>query len=60
MLVEAMDPQVLVDVTGEAELRPVADEVGPNCRPPSIRSLLGLSLKCRSHAQIAASTAAAR
>jgi uncharacterized protein (DUF302 family) len=27
VLVEAMDPQVLVDVTGEAELRPVADEV---------------------------------
>ena len=28
VLVEAMDPQVMVDVTGEAELRPVADEVG--------------------------------
>lgn len=28
VLVEAMDPEVLVDVTGEAELRPVADEVG--------------------------------
>ena len=28
VLVEAMDPQVLVDVTREAELRPVADEVG--------------------------------
>lgn len=27
VLVEAMDPQVLVDVTGEAQLRPVADEV---------------------------------
>jgi uncharacterized protein (DUF302 family) len=27
VLVEAMDPQVLVDVTGAAELRPVADEV---------------------------------
>jgi uncharacterized protein (DUF302 family) len=27
VLVEAMDPQVLVDVTGEVELRPVADEV---------------------------------
>jgi uncharacterized protein (DUF302 family) len=27
VLVEAMDPDVLVDVTGEAELRPVADEV---------------------------------
>ncbi|HEX2399282.1 MAG TPA: DUF302 domain-containing protein [Mycobacterium sp.] len=27
VLVEAMDPQVLVDVTGEAELRPVADDV---------------------------------
>jgi uncharacterized protein (DUF302 family) len=27
VLVEAMDPQVLVDFTGEAELRPVADEV---------------------------------
>ena len=27
VLVEAMDPQMLVDVTGEAELRPVADEV---------------------------------
>ncbi|HTY28978.1 MAG TPA: DUF302 domain-containing protein [Mycobacterium sp.] len=25
--VEAMNPQLLVDVTGEAELRPVADEV---------------------------------
>jgi uncharacterized protein (DUF302 family) len=28
ILVEAMDPQVLVDVTHQAELRPVADEVG--------------------------------
>ncbi|MFG1929897.1 DUF302 domain-containing protein [Mycobacterium sp. NPDC048908] len=28
VLVEAMDPQVLVDVTSEPELRPVADEVG--------------------------------
>ena len=27
VLIEAMDPQVLVDVTGDAELRPVADEV---------------------------------
>jgi uncharacterized protein (DUF302 family) len=27
VLVEAMDPQVLVDVTAEARLRPVADEV---------------------------------
>jgi uncharacterized protein (DUF302 family) len=27
VLVEAMDPQVLVDVTGESELRPIADEV---------------------------------
>jgi uncharacterized protein (DUF302 family) len=27
VLVEALDPQMLVDVTGEAELRPVADEV---------------------------------
>lgn len=30
--VEAMDPQVLVDVTGEAELRPVADEVAAKLR----------------------------
>ncbi|MEO3756922.1 DUF302 domain-containing protein [Mycobacterium sp. B14F4] len=28
VLVEAMDPQILVDVSGEAELRSVADEVG--------------------------------
>jgi uncharacterized protein (DUF302 family) len=28
VLVEAMDPEVLVEVTGDAELRPVADEVG--------------------------------
>lgn len=27
VLVEAMNPQLLVEVTGEAELRPVADEV---------------------------------
>lgn len=27
VLVEAMDPEVLVDVTGETELRPVADDV---------------------------------
>jgi uncharacterized protein (DUF302 family) len=27
VLVEAMDPQVLVDATGEPELRPIADEV---------------------------------
>lgn len=32
VLVEAMDPQVLVDVTGEAELRPVADEVATKLR----------------------------
>ncbi|WP_101949626.1 DUF302 domain-containing protein [Mycobacterium sp. 3519A] len=32
VFVEAMDPQVLVDVTGEAELRPVADEVGEKLR----------------------------
>jgi uncharacterized protein (DUF302 family) len=27
VLVEAMNPQVLVDVTGEAQMKPVADEV---------------------------------
>lgn len=27
VLIEAMDPQLLVDVSGEAELRPLADEV---------------------------------
>lgn len=32
VLVEAMDPQVLVDVTGEGELRPVADEVTTKLR----------------------------
>jgi uncharacterized protein (DUF302 family) len=32
VLVEAMDPQVLVDLTGEAELRPVADEVATKLR----------------------------
>ena len=32
VLVEAMDPQVLVEVTGENELRPVADEVGEKLR----------------------------
>ncbi len=32
VLVEAMDPQVLVDVSGEAELRPVADEVAARLR----------------------------
>ncbi|BBX71841.1 DUF302 domain-containing protein [Mycolicibacterium psychrotolerans] len=32
VLVEAMDPQVLVDVSGEAELRPVADEVAAKLR----------------------------
>jgi uncharacterized protein (DUF302 family) len=32
VLVEAMDPQVLVDVTGEGELRPVADEVAAKLR----------------------------
>jgi uncharacterized protein (DUF302 family) len=32
VLIEAMDPQLLVDVTKEAELRPVADEVGANLR----------------------------
>jgi uncharacterized protein (DUF302 family) len=32
VLVETMDPQVLVDVTGEAELRPVADEVATKLR----------------------------
>ena len=26
VLIEAMDPQVLVDVNGEAQLRPVADD----------------------------------
>lgn len=32
VFVEAMDPQVLVDVTGEGELRPVADEVAAKLR----------------------------
>jgi len=32
VLVEAMDPQLLVDVTKDAELRPVADEVGAKLR----------------------------
>lgn len=32
VIVEAMDPQVLVDVTGEAKLRPVADEVANRLR----------------------------
>jgi len=32
VLVEAMDPQLLVDVTGEADLRPVADEVATKLR----------------------------
>lgn len=32
VLVEAIDPQVLVDVTGESELRPVADEVSTRLR----------------------------
>ncbi|RZT18657.1 uncharacterized protein (DUF302 family) [Mycobacterium sp. BK558] len=32
VLVEAMDPQVLVDVSGDAELRPVADEVAAKLR----------------------------
>jgi hypothetical protein len=27
VLIEAMDPQVLVDVTRDAQMRPVADEV---------------------------------
>ena len=30
--VEAMDPQVLVDVTGEEQLKPVADEVAAKLR----------------------------
>ncbi|MCK5754084.1 MAG: DUF302 domain-containing protein [Mycobacterium sp.] len=32
VLVEAMDPQVLVDVTGEEQLKPVADEVAAKLR----------------------------
>lgn len=32
VLVEAMDPQVLVDVTGEERLKPVADEVATKLR----------------------------
>ncbi|HEY2197873.1 MAG TPA: DUF302 domain-containing protein [Mycobacterium sp.] len=32
VLIEAMDPQLLVDVTGEGDLRPVADEVGAKLR----------------------------
>jgi uncharacterized protein (DUF302 family) len=32
VLVEAMDPQVLVDVTGEAAMRPIADEVAAKLR----------------------------
>jgi hypothetical protein len=32
VLVEAMDPQVLVDVPGESGLRPVADEVTARLR----------------------------
>ena len=32
VLVEAMDPQVLVDVTGEDQMKPVADEVATKLR----------------------------
>ncbi|MCG7579057.1 DUF302 domain-containing protein [Mycolicibacterium sp. OfavD-34-C] len=32
VLVEAMDPQVLIDVTGEEQLKPVADEVAAKLR----------------------------
>ncbi len=32
VLVEAMDPQVLVDVTGEEQVKPVADEVAAKLR----------------------------
>ena len=32
VIVEAMDPQVLVDVSGDAQLRPVADEVAAKLR----------------------------
>jgi uncharacterized protein (DUF302 family) len=32
VLVEAMDPQVLVDVTGEAEMRSIADDVAAMLR----------------------------
>ncbi len=32
VLVEAMDPQVLVDVTGEEQLKPIADEVAAKLR----------------------------
>jgi uncharacterized protein (DUF302 family) len=32
VIIEAMDPQVLVDVTGDAQLRPVADEVAAKLR----------------------------
>ncbi|KMO74349.1 ABC transporter [Mycolicibacterium chubuense] len=32
VLVEAMDPQVLVDVTGEAEMRSIADDVAAKLR----------------------------
>lgn len=32
VIVEAMDPQVLIDVTGDAQLRPVADEVAAKLR----------------------------
>lgn len=40
VLVEAMDPQLLVNVTGDAELRPVADEVAAKLRA-AIDSLVG-------------------
>ncbi|TFV54864.1 DUF302 domain-containing protein [Mycobacterium sp. PS03-16] len=32
VIVEAMDPQMLVDVSGEADLRPIADEVATRLR----------------------------
>ena len=32
VLIDAMDPQVLVDITGIADLRPVADEVATRLR----------------------------
>jgi uncharacterized protein (DUF302 family) len=35
VLVEAMDPQVLVDVTGEAEMRSIADDVAAKLRTAS-------------------------
>jgi hypothetical protein len=49
-----MDPEVLVDVTGEPELRPVADDVTTKMRAVARKSLRGMIWRCSGGRRVSA------